>query len=251
MLGVAPRALRSRHRAAPVALFALFALALAAAGLGGAGTADAANTGASGTGSPGAGSTPPDPGKGVLPSGRQLTPQGTEVTLGNSPTGAAVTADGRFLWTVSAGFSSNDVRIVDTVKHRVCQTLEMPGASGGIALDSTHRLAYVSGLHNSRWQPSKNNLPGASGNVVFVFSWSDTCGKASLLRVIAVPPPPDAPIVQTFPPIAGAGRPGLRSGRTPSPPARRTRGRSKLRSRPTAPGCWWRSTSRTTPRSST
>ncbi|MFI5100366.1 MAG: bifunctional YncE family protein/alkaline phosphatase family protein, partial [Actinomycetes bacterium] len=113
-----------------------------------------------------------------------------------------------FLWTVSAGFSSNDVRIVDTAKHRVCQTLDLPGASGGIALDSNHRLAYVSGLHNSRWQPSKNNLPGATGNVIFVYSWSDTCGNASLLRVIPVPPPPDAPIVQTFPPIAGAGPAG-------------------------------------------
>src|SRR5665647_2663882 len=43
---------------------------------------------------------------GLLPSGRQLTPQGAQVTLGNLPTGGAVTADGQFLWTVSAGFSS-------------------------------------------------------------------------------------------------------------------------------------------------
>ena len=39
-----------------------------------------------------------------LASGRQLTPAGTQVALGNFPTGAAITADGRFLWTVSAGF---------------------------------------------------------------------------------------------------------------------------------------------------
>jgi len=90
---------------------------------------------------------------GLLPSGRQLTPQGAQVTLGNFPTGGAVTADGQFLWTVSAGFSSNDLRIVDTVHRRVCQTLSLPGASGGIALDSVHRLAYVSGLANPhpRW----------------------------------------------------------------------------------------------------
>jgi len=144
---------------------------------------------------------------GLLPSGRQLTPQGAQVTLGNLPTGGAVTADGQFLWTVSAGFSSNDVRIVDTVHRRVCQTLSLPGASGGIALDSVHRLAYVSGLSNSRWQPSKNSLPGAKGNDVLVYSWADTCGQARLLRVIPVPPQPGAPTEQAFPPP----RPGLAS----------------------------------------
>ena len=82
------------------------------------------------------------------------------MALGNVPTGGAVTADGRFLWTVSAGFGSNDVRIVDTARRRVCQILNLPGASGGIALDSRHRLAYVSGLANSLWQPSRKNLPG-------------------------------------------------------------------------------------------
>jgi YVTN family beta-propeller protein len=156
-----------------------------------------------------AGSPPPAavPGAatGLLPSGRQLTPQGTQVTLGNLPTGGAVTADGKFLWTVSAGFSSNDVRIVDTAQHRVCQTLSLPGASGGIALDSVHRLAYISGLANSRWQPSKNSLPGAKGNDVLVYSWAATCGQARLLRVIPVPAQPGAPTVQAFPPP----RPGL------------------------------------------
>jgi DNA-binding beta-propeller fold protein YncE len=135
----------------------------------------------------------------VMPSGRQLTPQGVQVALGNLPTGGAVTADGRFLWTVSAGFGSNDVRIVDTVDQRVCQVLDLPGASGGVALDSVNRLAYVSGLANSRWQPSKNGLPGAEGNAVLVYSWGDTCGEASLVRVISVPPQPDAPTVQAFP----------------------------------------------------
>jgi YVTN family beta-propeller protein len=143
----------------------------------------------------------PDPATGLLPNGRQLTPAGTQVELGNLPSGAAVTTDGKFLWTVSAGFGDNDVRIVDTVHQRVCQTLPLPGASGGIALDSVHRLAYVSGLANSRWQPSKNTLPGAKGNDILVFSWTATCGKARLVRSIPVPPPLEAPIVQTYPPI--------------------------------------------------
>ena len=96
-----------------------------------------------------------------MPNGRQLAPAGTRVTLGNLPTGGALTADGRFLWTVSAGIGNNDVRIVDTAQHRVCQTLPVPGASGGIALDSVHRLAYVSGLSASLWLPTQFKLPGA------------------------------------------------------------------------------------------
>ena len=66
--------------------------------------------------------------------------------LGNFPTGAAATTDGRFLWTVSAGLGANDIRIVDTARRRVIQTIPVPGASGGIALDSRHRRAYVSGI---------------------------------------------------------------------------------------------------------
>jgi hypothetical protein len=150
----------------------------------------------------GASARTPSPVTGLLPDGRQLTPQGAQVTLGNFPTGGALTADGRFLWTVSTGIGSNDVRIVDTARHRVCQILNLPGASGGIALDSRHRLAYVSGLANSLWQPSRKNLPGAAGNDVLVYSWSASCGRASLVRVIPVPPPPGAPTVQAFPPAA-------------------------------------------------
>ena len=146
---------------------------------------------------------------GLLINGRQLTPSGTQVALGNFPTGGAATADGRFLWTVSAGFGSNDVRIVDTSSHRVVQTIPLPGASGGIALDSPHRLAYVSGIPTSRWQPSENNLAGTSGNDILVYSWTAASGQARLLRVIPVPPPPGAPVVQQFPPIPqGSNEPG-------------------------------------------
>ena len=145
--------------------------------------------------------TAPNPSTGLLLNGRQLTPQGAQVALGNFPTGGAVTADGRFLWTVSTGFGSNDIRIVDTASRRVVQTIPVPGASGGIALDSANRLAYVSGLPVSRWQPSLKSLPGAAGNCILVYSWEASSGQARFLRVIPVPPPPGAPNVQAFPPI--------------------------------------------------
>jgi len=145
-----------------------------------------------------AASNVPNPAKGLLINGRQLTPYGAQVPLGNFPTGGAVTADGRYMWTVSTGSGTNDIRIVDTVGKSVIQTITVPGASGGIALDSAHRLAYVSGLTVSRWQPSLDNLVGARGNCVLAYRWSSTTGQATLLRAIPVPPPAGTLLPQAF-----------------------------------------------------
>lgn len=146
------------------------------------------------------GPTVPSPRTGLQPSGRLLTPAGSLVTLGNLPRGGAVTADGRLLWTVSAGLPGNDIRIVDLGTGTVCQVIPVPGASGGIALDSGHRLAYVAGLPNSRWQPSRAGLPGARGDVIHVLSWPGGCGSARVIRTIPVPPQPGAPTTQAYPP---------------------------------------------------
>ncbi len=154
------------------------------------------------TAAPGPGAT-----TALQPDGRLLTPAGSLIELGNYPTGAAVSADGRWLWTVSAGIGANDVRIVDTTSGTVCQVLPVPGASGGVVLDSAHHKAYVSGLPLSRWIPSEAGLPGVHGDVVLVFSWTDTCGEATFDRLIPVPPQKDAPVVQAYPP-ARAGNAG-------------------------------------------
>src|SRR2546423_1550774 len=89
------------------------------------------------------------PSLGLLPSGRHLVPQGQLVDLGNYPTGGALTRDGRFYWTVSTGRGINDVRIVSMDKPKVVQTIRLPGASGGIAMDPAHSLAYVAGVADS------------------------------------------------------------------------------------------------------
>ena len=141
----------------------------------------------------------PDPATGFLLNGRQLTPQGAQVDLGNFPTGGAVTADGRFLWTVSAGQGANDIRIVDTDRRRVLQIIALPGASGGIALDSRHRRAYVSAISASRWWPSQAGLPGAAGNFVLVYGWNAASGRAWFINAIPVPPQPAAPPLQVYP----------------------------------------------------
>ena len=141
----------------------------------------------------------PDPATGFLLNGRQLTPQGAQVDLGNFPTGGAVTADGRFLWTVSAGQGANDVRIVDTARRRVCQIIAVSGASGGIALDSRHRRAYISAISASRWWPSQAGLPGAAGNFVLVYGWDAASGRACFINAIPVPEQSGAPPLQVYP----------------------------------------------------
>jgi len=50
---------------------------------------------------------------GVTANLRPLDPYGDLVQLGNFPGGAAVTPDGRFLLNVDAGWSQDDVKIVD------------------------------------------------------------------------------------------------------------------------------------------
>ena len=147
----------------------------------------------------------PDPATGFLLNGRQLTPLGAQVTLGNFPTGGAVTADGRFLWTVSAGLGANDIRIVDTARRRVIQVIPLAGASGGIALDSRHRRAYISGVTVSRWWPTQSGqtgqppLPGIAGNVILVYGWDAASGQARFLRTVSVAAVPNAPLVQQYP----------------------------------------------------
>src|SRR5262245_28357361 len=53
----------------------------------------------------------------IQPNGRLLDPVGKLTRLGNLPTGGALTVDGRFAWTLSAGRGANDVRIVRVRKQ--------------------------------------------------------------------------------------------------------------------------------------
>jgi DNA-binding beta-propeller fold protein YncE len=138
---------------------------------------------------------------GTFGNGRHLEPFGKLVALGNFPTGGAVTPDGRFLWTVSTGRGRQDIRIVAVRTGDVVQTLPIPGASGGIAMDPSDRLVYVSGVSGSSYtdQAPPRGAPGAAGDVVHVFRY-DADGHASFDHVIGVPPQADAPTPQNFPP---------------------------------------------------
>src|SRR5215212_3423715 len=117
----------------------------------------------------------------IQPSGRKLDPPGTLTKLGNHPGGGELTPDGRFLWTLSAGRGRNDVRIVDVATAAVVQTIPMPGVSGGIAMANDGRTAYVSGTPESshKDQESPADTPGKQGDVVHVFRYDASTGRAT------------------------------------------------------------------------
>jgi DNA-binding beta-propeller fold protein YncE len=159
----------------------------------------------------------------LLGSGRDLNPAGKMTQIGNFPAGGALTTNGRFLWTLSAGRGKNDIRIVrvETGKRcrkgdrgnrcrrrakrrigRVVQTIPMPGVNGGIAMAPDGRTAYVSGTPESttEYDQPPEGTPGIEGDVIHVFRYSAKRGTATRDGVIDVPAPSDTPPPQDFPP---------------------------------------------------
>src|SRR3954454_9049364 len=159
----------------------------------------------------------------IQPSGRLLKPYGKLTGLGNMPAGGALTPNGRFMWTVSAGRGSNDIRIVQIATtgrckrggkgHRcrvrrarqvghITQVIPMPGASGGMTMARDNKTAYVSGTkdpcngcsggtHFGEGAPA--GTPGMDGDVIHVISYDGIKGTAQRTGVIEIPPPPGAP----------------------------------------------------------
>jgi YVTN family beta-propeller protein len=160
------------------------------------------------------------PQNGIQPSGRKLDPVGDLTKLGNLPAGAALTAGGRFAWTLSAGRGFNDIRIVRVgadpkcrkagrprrcrrrSRGKVVQKIPMPGVSGGIAIDTKRDVAYVSGVPESDDAEVQvgDEVPGQEGDVIHVFEYDRRTGEATRDGVIEVPPPPGTPPPQAFPP---------------------------------------------------
>src|SRR6476661_7166646 len=141
----------------------------------------------------------------IQPTGRKLDPVGKLTRLGNFPTGGALTPGGRFLWTLSTGRARNDIRIVRVSTGKIIQQIRMPGLSGGVVISPGGRRAYVSGLSDSPHadQSVPHSIPGREGDVIAAFKLNINSGTATRDGVIPVPPPPDAPPVQTFPPGTG------------------------------------------------
>src|SRR3954447_4836224 len=176
----------------------------------------------------------------IQPSGRLLKPYGKLTSLGNLPAGGALTPDGRFMWTVSAGRGNNDIRIVKVAEDGCCkrggrghrcrvkrarqvgklvQTIPMPGANGGMAMAPDNATAYVSGTKDPcdgcssgthLYEGAPKGTPGIKGDNVHVFSFDAKTGQAKRTAVIDIPAKPGATAPQIIP--TGLPAPG------PTPP---------------------------------
>ena len=141
------------------------------------------------------------PSKHETGNGRVLHPAGHMVKVGNFPTGGAFTRNGKFYWAISTGRGLNDIRIVNVRTRRVVQIVPIPGASGGIAMDPMHNIAYVSGIADSdHSNEARPKLAGRAGDVVDVYKYDARTGKAKFAHLLPVPPTNNAPVPQNFPP---------------------------------------------------
>jgi YVTN family beta-propeller protein len=116
------------------------------------------------------------PSLGITANGRVLHPVGRMTTVGNFPTGSALTPDGRFLWVADCGHGPDDVRVVDVASGAVVQILPLPGCYGGIAIAPDGQHAYVGGTPKGGSEPEGPTL-GDKGDVVHIFSVDPATGK--------------------------------------------------------------------------
>ena len=171
----APRAERQRvHRSRKVA--AILAL-VTGGGVAAAGIASAA-VGTSGR---------VGPAFSLTPSGRHLVPAGRMTTVGDFPTGGALSPDGRFYWAVDSGHGQDDVRVVDVSSGRVLQVMPLPGAYGGIVYAPDGRTVYVSGEPKGDSHPRGPTVADA-GDAIHVFSVEPASGHAVEGQPIQLPP---------------------------------------------------------------
>ena len=118
--------------------------------------------------------------------GHLLKPAGRLTTVGDFPTGGALTPDGRFYWVVDAGHGRDDARIVNVRTGRTIEVLPLPGAYVGVAISPGGTRAYVSGEPIGDSHPSGPVL-GKNGDVIHVFAVNRRTGHATELPPVALP----------------------------------------------------------------
>jgi DNA-binding beta-propeller fold protein YncE len=136
----------------------------------------------------------------IANSGRQLMPLGRLTTVGNFPTGGRLSPDGRFYWSVSAGFGEDDVHIVNVGTGAVSQVLPLPGSYGQMVFAPDGSAAYVSGESIGNSIPSGPTM-GNGGDVIHVYAVDPSTGAAVEKKPIALPATSGGtPRLQSFPP---------------------------------------------------
>ena len=110
------------------------------------------------------------PALGITANGHALHPVGRVTTVGNFPTGSALTPDGRFLWVADCGHGKDNVNVVDVASGQVVAVLPLPGCYGGIAITPDGRHAYVGGIPINSGTPTVDGpTKGNQGDVIHVF----------------------------------------------------------------------------------
>jgi DNA-binding beta-propeller fold protein YncE len=127
--------------------------------------------------------------------GRLISPRGDLTRLGYFPTGAALTPDGRFIWTVDAGRRSNGIQIVDTGTGHIVQQFitQDVGTQGGVIISHDGRSAYV----------SEPRAGGGHSDQIAVYRIDPASGRATADGTIAVPAPQGTQPVDDYPPNPG------------------------------------------------
>lgn len=138
--------------------------------------------------------------------GRVLHPIGDLTTVGNFPTGMALTPDGRFAWVVDSGHGRDDVQVVAVATGMVVQTLPLPGAFGGIAFAPDGRRAWVSGTPSAGAKSDNGTVKGSAGDVLHVFDVDPATGLGTEQDPIPLPAGngTGAGQVQSLPPVQKA-----------------------------------------------
>jgi YVTN family beta-propeller protein len=151
--------------------------------------------------------------------GHLLDPIGRLTTVGNFPTGSAVTPDGRFVWVTDCGHGKNDVQVVDVGSGRVTQVLPLPGCYGGIAFSPDGRHAYVGGTPKGG-SPTEGPTRGDQGDVVHIFTVDERTGAGVEQSPLALPATNGGSgRLYSLPPVTGAGQ-GYPEGLAVSPDGR-------------------------------
>jgi len=117
--------------------------------------------------------------------GRHLTPAGRMTTVGDFPSGSALSPDGRSLWAVDSGHGRDDVQVVEVATGRVRQVLPLPGAYGAVVFAPDGRRAYVSGEPRGSSTPTGRTVADA-GDAVHVFD-VDASGRARETTPVHLP----------------------------------------------------------------
>ncbi|GAC1629627.1 MAG: alkaline phosphatase family protein [Nevskia sp.] len=122
----------------------------------------------------------------IANSGRRLTPVGRMTKVGNFPTGGAISPDGKFYWSASAGLGTNDLQIVDLASGKVVQKLPMPGTYGQVIFSADGKTAYASGLSKGS-SPTDGPTMGDAGDVIHVFAIDPASGTVAEKTPLALP----------------------------------------------------------------